>query len=252
MRAGVSATRCTAVSPRVSATWNTRRSSSTSSARWCGINPSWTPSTTTFGHSMPLTRCTVESVTSPGAASTAGPVEHAAQPGLEAGRIRREPGDGDERVEIVAVTRLGPPPAAVEGLERAAEPDRVAYEPRAASRCRRPRAVPPRACRGRRGSRRAGRSRSRPGRATRCGASACGSPCVAAVRGAASGWAGAPRSRGRGRRARRPRRRPRAAGTRARCGCRCGRAPRSRSARWRGCRPGHRAAAHRAAPSARG
>ena len=95
VRAGVSATRCTAVSPRVSATWKMRRSSSTSSARWCGISPSWAPSTTTYGHSMPFTRCTVDSVTSPGCGVDSRAVEHAAQPRLEAGRIGREPGDRD-------------------------------------------------------------------------------------------------------------------------------------------------------------
>ena len=62
-RAVASAMTCTAVSPRVIATWKMRRSSSMSSASACGISPSCAPSTTTYGHSMPFTRCTVDSAT---------------------------------------------------------------------------------------------------------------------------------------------------------------------------------------------
>ena len=71
-----------------SATWKMRRSSSTSSARWCGIRPSCTPSTTTYGHSIPFTRCTVESVTSSPSRRPAGGRVRVAQPRLERRRHR--------------------------------------------------------------------------------------------------------------------------------------------------------------------
>ena len=60
------ATRCR---PRVMATWRTRRSSSTSSARRWGMSPAVAPKTTTRSHSRPFTRCTVDSVTPPGVGS---------------------------------------------------------------------------------------------------------------------------------------------------------------------------------------
>ena len=56
---------------RVIATWNRRRSSSTSSARRCGYCSASARCTITCGHSWPFTRCTVESSTPPGARLTA-------------------------------------------------------------------------------------------------------------------------------------------------------------------------------------
>ena len=89
---------------------------------------------------MPFTRCTVDEGDLVGRRVEPRSVEHGAQPRLEPGRVGSERRDRDQRVEIVAVTRLGPATAAVEGLERAAEPDLVADRAAAASRCRHRRA----------------------------------------------------------------------------------------------------------------
>ena len=151
----------------------------------------------------------------------------------------RAPRPRDQRVEIVAVARLRPAPAAVEGLERAAEPDRRRGRAAAASRCRhRARTAPPSMLEVVEELVEPAGARRRRGRATRCVASACGPRCAAGARGAASGSGGGPRVARSGpgsasapTRRREPQVRER--GARARCG----RAPRSRSARSRGSPP---------------
>ena len=125
-RAVASATTCTAVSPRVIATWKMRRSSSMSSASACGISPSCAPSTTTYGHSMPLTRCTVDSATPSSRGRLVRGAQPGAQPRFERGGIGFEGRDRDERVEVVAVAGVGRLAREVEGGERGAEPDVVA------------------------------------------------------------------------------------------------------------------------------
>ena len=83
--------------------------------------------------------------------------ERVAQPRLEAGGIRSERGDRDQRVEIVAVTGFRPAAAAVERVERAAEPDLVADEAQQHLGVGAGAVLGTRACRGRRGTRRVGR-----------------------------------------------------------------------------------------------
>ena len=125
-RAVTSAMTCTSVSPRVIATWKMRRSSSMSSASACGINPSCAPITTTNGHSIPFTRWTVDNATPSLPAAWSVAAQAVAEPRLERGGIGLERRDRDERVEVVAVARVGRFAREVEGRERGAEPDVVA------------------------------------------------------------------------------------------------------------------------------
>ena len=178
-----------------------RRSSSMSSASACGISPSCAPSTTTYGHSMPLTRCTVDTATPSSRGGLVRARGARAQPRFERGRIGFEGRDRDQRVEVVAVARVGRLARQVERRERGAEADLVADAGEELGRWSRRRRTRGRARRGRRRTSRTCRRPTRSGRRSRGAAAACAiAACVRAVaapRAAATGSGAAPRARGR-------------------------------------------------------
>ena len=131
-------TTCTDTEPRVRPTWKTRRSSSMSTARRWGSRPADTSCSTTWGHSRPLTRWTVDSTTP----STApGWRNDRLEPVLETLGLGVQGGQGHQGVEVVGLSRAVQAPArSLQQFHSPVKADVVAHGPQdgGGRACRRP------------------------------------------------------------------------------------------------------------------